>query len=168
VATVNSIQVAYSSESGDTSATPLQLSLSLERATWPSWPKEVGFRRGQSYHRQEKGGKLKYDRYRLHHSGMSRWPHRGHPCRPSRATRWQPLRRSRTPHGRRLRQATRSRGRAKWCRRRAFAFTALAGTVSIDVKRSPRAWYWLAVLRGANLYRPIRDDCCRLYPAQPR
>ena len=49
----------------------------------------------------------------------------------------------------------------------AFAVTALAGTVSIDAKRR-RAWSGLADLRGANLYRPVRGDCCRPYPVQPR
>lgn len=32
----------------------------------------------------------------------------------------------------------------------------------------PRAWPRLAILRGANLYRPVRGDCRRPYPLQPR
>jgi hypothetical protein len=33
---------------------------------------------------------------------------------------------------------------------------------------APRAWSWLAALRGANVYRPVRGDCRRPYPVQPR
>jgi uncharacterized membrane protein len=42
-----------------------------------------------------------------------------------------------------------------------LAVTALAGTVSIDAKRRPRTGPSLAVLRGTNLHRSVRGDCCR-------
>ena len=42
------------------------------------------------------------------------------------------------------------------------------GIQTLGRSASPRAWSWLAVLRGANLYPPVRGDCCRPYPVQPR